>query len=339
MTTTTGRGHTWERKSLAILAALALLASLITVFAPRAEADHEEYKPGEPQHNSADWWEDYLDDHDGTTNSECAKEDTESDSNFVADQDYRLVIVKKGDGAEANRLHWNVAEDAVLAPGPEQGDGQGYSHVIVCTNSPGYETTTTTEGTTTTTEGTTTTTQGTTTTTEGTTTTTEGTTTTTQPTEVLGSSIEVTKTAGVSSVEAPGENVTFTVVIANTGDVAVEITSLEDDVYGTLAGDADCQVGTVLAPGASCSFDFVGFVGGEDGDVHENTVTVNGEDPSNTPVNDDDDATVDVLGTTVLDVEVLPFTGAQSDLLFIVSMVLLGAGFSLIYFTRRRQEG
>jgi hypothetical protein len=461
MTTTTGRGLTWERKSLAILATLALLASLVTVFAPRAEAEHDQYFPGDAEYNSTDYWETYLDGHDGVDNSECHKIDTESDANYVADDDYRLVIVKKAAGDQANRLYWNVDDGDVLAPGPNQGNGQGYSHVIVCTNTPPettttQATTTTTEATTTTTEGTTTTTEGTTTTTgypepgkivvwkyvtegsdedeefyfitdfsfgpnplshgemgmsgqldegtysveenvpdgwdlesatcddgsdpsaidlqqgetvtctfvnaevlsttttseatttttEDTTTTTEGTTTTTQATTTTSSTlptsqepaIEVTKTASVASVEEPGEDVTFTVVITNTGPVSVTLTSLEDDVYGVLVGDDDCKVGTVLAPGASCTFDFVGFVGGDDGDVHQNTVTVNGEDDSNTEVDADDDATVDVLGTTVLDVEVLPFTGAQSDFLFAASVVLLGTGLAVILMSRRREQ-
>lgn len=458
MTTTMGRGHTWQRKSLAVLAVVALFASMVTVFAPRAEAEHDQYFPQDPTYNSADYWETYLNGHDNVDNSVCVKDDVESASNYVADGNYRLVIVKKAAGEQANRLYWNVSSGDVLAPGPNQGDGVGYSHVIVCNDTPN-ETTTTTEGTTTTTEGTTTTsegyttttgypepgkivvwkyvtdgsdqnqefwfetdfsfgpnplshgemgmsgqlspsvysvsevlpdgwsiedawcddgsdpsaidvgdgetvtctfvnvqddeyetttttgygttttTEGTTTTTEGTTTTTEGTTTTTQPYNPGLPEIEVTKTAGVEFVDEPGENVTFTVVVSNpSATVPVAITSLEDDVYGTLAGDADCKVGTVLAPKASCEFDFVGFVGGEDGDEHHNTVTVNGEDDSKNPVSDDDDATVDVRGTEVEGVVVLPFTGVSSDLLVIAAMILLGTGATMVFVQRRREE-
>jgi len=35
---------------------------------------------------------------------------------------------------------------------------------------------------------------------------------------------------------------------------AATITALSDDRFGTLTGDADCQVGTVLASGAFCEF-------------------------------------------------------------------------------------
>ncbi len=51
-----------------------------------------------------------------------------------------------------------------------------------------------------------------------------------------------------------GEDVIFTFTVSNNGGVAFEVVSLEDDVYGPLGGDADCQVGTVLQPSASCSF-------------------------------------------------------------------------------------
>ena len=57
----------------------------------------------------------------------------------------------------------------------------------------------------------------------------------------------------------------FTYVVANTGTVPVTLTSLVDDKFGELAGDADCTIGdaeairvapaTVLAAGASCSFE------------------------------------------------------------------------------------
>jgi LPXTG cell wall anchor motif len=462
MTTTMGRGHTWQRKSLAILAAVALFASLVTVFAPRAEAEHDEYFPGDAVYNHTDYWENYLNGHDGVDNSVCVKDDVGSDSDFVADGDYRLVIIKKASGEQANRLYWNVSSGDVLAPGPNQGNGIGYSHVIVCTNTP-RETTTTTEATTTTTDATTTTTEGTTTTTdytttttgypepgkivvwkyvtdgsnvetefwfetdfsfgpnplsdgemgmsgelnsgiysvveilpegweledawcddhsdpsaidvsegetvtctflntevdshettttseatttttEATTTTTEGTTTTTEGTTTTTSTdpglpeIGVTKTAGVETVEAPGENVTFTVVVSNLSDVEVTITSLEDDVYGTLTGDDDCEVGTVLAVGASCSFDFVGFVGGVDGDEHHNTVTVNGEDITKHPVTASNDENVHVRGTEVKDTEVLPFTGASSDILLVAALILLGSGAVMVGVQRRREE-
>ena len=54
--------------------------------------------------------------------------------------------------------------------------------------------------------------------------------------------ISVTKDASVLSVPETGGSVTFTYTVTNTGTVDVTITSLSDDQFGTLAGDADCQV-------------------------------------------------------------------------------------------------
>ena len=68
--------------------------------------------------------------------------------------------------------------------------------------------------------------------------------------------ITVTKTANPAPASVPetGGNVTFDFVVTNNSTEAATITALSDDKFGTLAGDADCQVGTVLAGGASCSF-------------------------------------------------------------------------------------
>jgi hypothetical protein len=92
----------------------------------------------------------------------------------------------------------------------------------------------------------------------------------------------------------------------------VTITSLSDSVYGTLAGDADCQVGTVLAAGASCTFDFVRVVTVPLGD-HTNWVTAKAVDNDNTEATDSDDATVMVYAQVKVwkTVNDLPFSGPE----------------------------
>jgi VCBS repeat-containing protein len=67
--------------------------------------------------------------------------------------------------------------------------------------------------------------------------------------------IAVIKTGLPTSVPETGGNVTFTYVVTNNSTEAATITVLSDDQFGTLSGDSDCQVGTVLASGASCSFE------------------------------------------------------------------------------------
>ncbi|MGR8940829.1 MAG: hypothetical protein ACU83P_04485, partial [Gammaproteobacteria bacterium] len=80
--------------------------------------------------------------------------------------------------------------------------------------------------------------------------------------------IYVLKTANPTTVPETGADVVYTYQVFNNSIEAVTIDSLTDDIYGTLAGDSDCQVGTVLAPGASCEFPLTKLVSG-----HESTVT------------------------------------------------------------------
>jgi uncharacterized repeat protein (TIGR01451 family) len=95
--------------------------------------------------------------------------------------------------------------------------------------------------------------------------------------------VDVLKTADDLTIPAGGQEVTFTFTVTNTSSVPLQILSLQDDVFGTLEGDADCRVGTVLQPGASCAFEATFFVeseGGSTGDPgeelpdHVNTITV-----------------------------------------------------------------
>jgi uncharacterized repeat protein (TIGR01451 family) len=116
------------------------------------------------------------------------------------------------------------------------------------------------------------------------------------------SSIAVEKTAGPTSMPAPGGPVTFSVVVRNTSEVdAVTIDKVDDNVYGDLAGKGTCGalIGKVLQPNdhaaggpdeASCSF--TAPVAGPGGSTHTDVVTVTGHDDDGQPVSAHDDATV-----------------------------------------------
>jgi hypothetical protein len=107
--------------------------------------------------------------------------------------------------------------------------------------------------------------------------------------------IGVTKTAGSSSVAEPGAEVLFTVVVENLSEVdGVTIESLVDDVYGDLDGLGDCAVPQSLDPGDTYTCTFAGLVMGNAGESHTNVVTAAGEDDDGMPVEDDDDAVVQV---------------------------------------------
>jgi len=134
-----------------------------------------------------------------------------------------------------------------------------------------------------------------------------------------------------------GGNATFTVKVTNNSVEPVTIKSLVDDIYGTLTGDDDCKVGTVLAPGASCDFSFTEQVSG--GGDHTDVVTACANDNESNNACDDDNATVSVAADEVLP-EVLARTGPQEiQRAMVTGLGLLGLGMMFIYFgewTRRR---
>lgn len=129
-------------------------------------------------------------------------------------------------------------------------------------------------------------------------------------------SIEVTKTADVDSVNAPGANVAFTITVENTSTVEVTINTIEDSVFGEIdAASTDlisttCEVTQTLAPddGADGSGDdfysceFVAFVGGGAG-THTNEVTLSGVDVGGGQVSDVDNevVTIDEVAGVVID--------------------------------------
>ncbi len=139
--------------------------------------------------------------------------------------------------------------------------------------------------------------------------------------------IEVTKTANPTAVPETGGNVLFTFVVTNTStEEAVTILSLSDSVYGTLAGDADCTVGTVLAAGDSCTFLLTKWVEGDfSGPNHINVFTAVAEDNDGTDATDTDDATVDfenvlptIEVTKTADPTAVPETGGSVTFTFVV---------------------
>ncbi len=125
---------------------------------------------------------------------------------------------------------------------------------------------------------------------------------------IVDASLVVAKSAARPVVDIEGEDVTFTYTVTNTSPFPVTVESLEDDAFGSLAGDDDCQVGTVLDAGASCSFEASFFVEPDfvadppqDTPPHVNVFTacilgVPAPGVSDATVCDDADATVGFIG-------------------------------------------
>ncbi len=107
-------------------------------------------------------------------------------------------------------------------------------------------------------------------------------------------SITVVKTATPGSMPEPGGEVSFHVEVTNNSNETVWLTSLIDTEFGDLDGQGNCVAdGSVaIAVGATFSCTFNGFVTGDAGFVHENTVVAIVIDDEKTEASNFDNATV-----------------------------------------------
>jgi hypothetical protein len=81
--------------------------------------------------------------------------------------------------------------------------------------------------------------------------------------------ISVTKSANVTSVDEPGGDVTFTIVVTNDSIVDVTIDTLVDSAFDLSVHCPDA-VGTVVSPGESYTCTFTDFVAGNVNETHQN---------------------------------------------------------------------
>lgn len=220
-------GERWEtRRLLAILTAIAVVASMVGLYSGTARADH----PGNT--NDASYWAAHYQEH----KAECFKHDPPGAPNahgFLSDgglsvtlnpfdpawpgDHWEVLIVKAGSNdigfGPGNAVYEHPDAGVAYFPPPNAAGGQpAVSHWIVCKGTTPPPTTTTTLPTTTTTEATTTTTQATTTTTQATTTTSvEDTTTSTQATTTTSIEDEVLPTVVTTAPEVdPDDELPFT---------------------------------------------------------------------------------------------------------------------------------
>jgi hypothetical protein len=110
--------------------------------------------------------------------------------------------------------------------------------------------------------------------------------------------ISVTKTASPTSVPETGGSVTWTVLVTNTGQEAVTLTGLSDNVFGDLTSltGSTCATGGALAVSGTgthtYSCQFTASISGNVGADHVNTVTATAIDDDGTEATANDDATV-----------------------------------------------
>lgn len=106
-------------------------------------------------------------------------------------------------------------------------------------------------------------------------------------------SITVNKVASTNEIPETGRDVAYTFTVTNNTAEAVTIYSLEDNILGTLSGDSDCQVGTILTGYGSCSFETTSTIpAGIAPATHTNTFTATVYDNEENPASDSDDETV-----------------------------------------------
>lgn len=113
----------------------------------------------------------------------------------------------------------------------------------------------------------------------------------------LPPTITVTKTPSDGEVLEPGQNVTFDIVVTSTSgnyDDPLTITDLLDDYFTDLDGLGDCAKGGSLFLGSPYSCSFTEFIGGNAGDVHNNTVTAYAVDNEGDIASNSEGATVNI---------------------------------------------
>ncbi|MFO8132852.1 MAG: hypothetical protein R6U10_02805, partial [Thermoplasmatota archaeon] len=106
--------------------------------------------------------------------------------------------------------------------------------------------------------------------------------------DVVSPDISVTKTASPTAVFS-GNMVTWSIVVENTGDVALHDVSVVDSLEGVLAS------GVSLNPGETRNYQYTTYPTGD----QVNTVNVNGTDPRGNEVSDSDSASVSVVAPAV----------------------------------------
>jgi uncharacterized repeat protein (TIGR01451 family)/MYXO-CTERM domain-containing protein len=143
--------------------------------------------------------------------------------------------------------------------------------------------------------------------------------------------IRIVKTVSPQSGE-PGDTVTYTYMVTNTGDTTLFDISVDDDVMGHI-GDID-----QLAPGHSATLTAEFVLPDQDGDLPlVNIGTATGTDVLEGSVSDDDDA-----GVTILRAETPPppptaFTGSDAERIGLIAAGLLALGLLALALGRRRR--
>jgi uncharacterized repeat protein (TIGR01451 family) len=155
--------------------------------------------------------------------------------------------------------------------------------------------------------------------------------------DIIHPAIRIVKTANPGSI-GPGETVTYTYKVTNTGDVTLFDVKVTDNKLGNICTIAQLDVGETK----TCTADFT--ASSDFGGPVDNVGKARGHDVTGVSVQDTDQESIDVvLGTTVTPVtppSSLAFTGSSGVLQMAgVALLLLLLGTGILFFTRRREDG
>jgi len=155
--------------------------------------------------------------------------------------------------------------------------------------------------------------------------------------DIIHPAIQIVKTARPTSV-GPGETVTYTFKVTNTGDVTLFDVKVTDNKLGNICTIAQLDVGET----ETCTADFT--ASSDFGGPLDNVGKAKGHDVTGFSVEDTDRASIDVvLGTTVTPVTPpsgVAFTGASGVVtMAALALLLLLLGTGTLFLTRRREDG
>lgn len=106
--------------------------------------------------------------------------------------------------------------------------------------------------------------------------------------------IALTKTADKTAIIAPGGDVTFTVVVTNTGSIDLAINGLVDSQFGDLTL-TECSLPSTLASGESFTCVFTENISGSAGTIHNNVATVTAVDDDSNSLEASDNESIRII--------------------------------------------
>jgi len=108
--------------------------------------------------------------------------------------------------------------------------------------------------------------------------------------------LNVIKSVDPESVDEPGDNVLFSVIVENSSSTFDPLTlnRLVDDIHGDLNGQGDCVLPQIIQPGDDYTCSFIAFVAGDADDSETDTITATARDDEGNVILGEDSATVTV---------------------------------------------